>query len=311
MSLDSVLYFIGAVWAVSYVFKIGKALLSMFASGKNPSHYGEWAVVTGASEGIGKAYAAELYRKGMNVLLISRSQKKLDAAKKEIEEGDGKGEVQTLSADLTNPDAFEAVAAKIDSLGSIGVLVNNAGTSYDYPDYLLNVEDYKVDMLISLNITALTKMTKIVLKGMNERNSGAIINLASVSGTMPMGLLSVYSATKVYVDYFTQALAQEYPKLFIQVVSPHFVVTSMSKISRPSATVPTPENFAKQAVATIGKSAVTNGYSMHNITQAVIDFLPRWVMESYIFKMHKTIRRKAIKKKERKAKEAAAASKDQ
>jgi len=246
----------------------------------------------------------ELAKKGMKVLLISRTQSKLDDAKKEIEEAVSGATVETYAAELTDATVFEGVEAKMASLGSIGVLVNNAGTSYEYPDYLLDIPDWKIDQLISLNITALTKMTKIALKGMKERNSGCIVNLSSVSGTAPMGLLSVYSGTKVYVDYFTQAIAQEYPMLFIQSVAPHFVATKMAKM-RPSTTVPAPHVFAKSAVASIGKLPVTNGFELHNITQAVLNFLPQALTLPQLFKMHKSIRKRAIKKKERKAAEAA------
>ena len=75
-------------------------------------------------------------------------------------------------------------------------------------------------------------MSKLVLKGMEERKRGAIVNIASVSGTAPMSLLTVYSATKVYVDYFSQALHHEYKGkgIFVQSVVPHFVASKMSKM---------------------------------------------------------------------------------
>lgn len=189
------------------------------------------------------------------------------------------------------------------------MLINNAGTSYEYPDYLLDIPDWKVDQLIDLNVRALTKMAKIVLKGMSERKRGAIVNISSVSGTSPMSLLTVYSATKVYVDYFAQALATEYRKdgIFVQSVTPHFVASKMSKM-RPSMTVPTPEAFAKSAVNKIGNVECTNGFFWHDVTQGILNVLPAGLLKDQLHKMHLSIRKRAIKKKARVAAEAAKAN---
>ena len=87
----------------------------------------------------------------------------------------------------------------------------------------------RIEQLIALNVTALTKMSKLVLGGMKDRKRGAIVNISSISGSMPMSLLSVYSATKAYVDFFSQALATEYAadNITVQSVLPAFVSTKM------------------------------------------------------------------------------------
>ena len=90
----------------------------------------------------------------------------------------------------------------------IGVLVNNVGMSYEHPMEFLELDSTYVDNLINVNITSLNVMTRIVLPQMTDRKSGAIVNISSLSGTMCTPLLSVYAASKSYVDLFSQSLAK-------------------------------------------------------------------------------------------------------
>jgi len=266
----------------------------------NLAKYGEWAVVTGASDGIGKAFCAELAKQKLNIVLISRTKSKLDAAAKEIEEKYGV-KTKVIAADLGQPDAFAAVAEGLAGM-NIGVLINNVGISYNYPDFLMNVSEERVDQMIALNVTAVTKMCRIVLTGMIERKSGAIVNIGSISGSMPMSLLTVYSATKRYVDYFSKGLATEYGRdgIFVQALHPAFVSSAMSKM-RSSMMVPKPETFAKSAVSTIGKETETSGFVWHDIQAAGLAMLPAGLASSQLHSFHLGIRKRAIKKAEREA----------
>lgn len=100
-----------------------------------------FSVVTGATDGIGKAYAFELARRGFNVLLVSRTQSKLDETKKEILEKYSSIEVRTAAFDFTNaaPSAYKDLLATLNQV-EIGVLINNVGMSYEYPDVLHKVD---------------------------------------------------------------------------------------------------------------------------------------------------------------------------
>ena len=112
----------------------------------------------------------------------------------------------------------------------VGVLVNNAGLSYDYPEYLHDVDDARVTQLVELNCLSLTKLTKAVLPAMREKKTGAIVNVSSISGIAPTGLLAVYSASKAYVDFFSRSIAEEYARdgIFVQSLMPMFVSSPMS-----------------------------------------------------------------------------------
>lgn len=279
--------------------------------------YGTWAVVTGATDGIGKAYAFELARKGLNVYLISRTQSKLEATADEIKAKHGV-ECRTLAIDYSSFGAGDPqhakVAAALEGV-DVGVLINNVGMSYPYPQYFHELSDDEVDKLLHLNVNSTTYMTRLVLPGMVERKRGAVVNVSSTSGLAPTALLAQYSASKAYTDFLAQSLAYEYgPKgIFFQVQSPLWVTTKLAKIWRSSLVVPTPATYARAAVATIGHDQNSVAYWIHDIMASAVFALNQVVpslLGSQILSMHLGVRKKALRKKERQAKEAAEGKKD-
>ncbi|TKR76917.1 hypothetical protein L596_017986 [Steinernema carpocapsae] len=184
-----------AVANVVYPYKIAAPIDLKKAAG------GEWAVVTGSTDGIGLAYAKELARKGFNILLVSRTQSKLDAVKKEIEE-EFNVESKTLAYDFTNPavaDYENQLVAELNKI-NIGILVNNVGLSYEYPEVLHKIEGglQRVADITVINTVPPTVLSAAVLPKMVERRSGVIVNIASSAAANPMSMWAVYSATKKY-----------------------------------------------------------------------------------------------------------------
>eukprot|EP01134_Creolimax_fragrantissima_P007103 CFRG7103T1 len=277
---------------MSFVYDIGQAAITgflvyvLFATinivyvffirqGKDLTKYGKWAVVTGATDGIGKAYAFELASKGLNVVLVSRTQSKLESVAKEIE---SKHNVDTkiVVADMSQvDDSCVSLASAIDGL-DVAVLINNVGISYDYPNYFHELSDERVDLLLKLNVVSLTQITRVVLPGMVARRNGAIVNISSASGSIVTPLLTAYSASKAYVDFFSRGLALEYESLGIHVQSviPFYVTSKLSKISKPTLFAPTPENFAKSGVRCIGYEKRTTGYWSHTLQRTALSLLP-------------------------------------
>ena len=164
------------------------------------------ALITGASSGIGAAFARELAAAGADLVLVARRLDRLEALAKEIESTGRK--VSVVPLDLTENNAIQTLATKLATDGvEIDILVNNAGfgTSGDFVGENLD----RVISEIELNVTALTALTHTFLPGMLTRNRGTVINLASTAAFQPVPSMAVYGATKAYVLSFTEALWAE------------------------------------------------------------------------------------------------------
>jgi short-subunit dehydrogenase len=166
-----------------------------------------YALVTGASSGMGYEYAKLFARDGKNIVVLARSRDKLEGLKKDLEKEHGT-KVMVVVKDLADPKAPEEVFSELEKAGiNIDVLVNNAGFSV-YGKFYDSDWQKEAEML-QVNIIALTQLTKLFLRKMLEKKSGRIMNVSSLAGWTPMPWYSVYAATKAYVLSFTEAIASE------------------------------------------------------------------------------------------------------
>ena len=257
---------------------------TMLRGGKNPRKYGEWAVVTGATDGIGKAMSFELARKGCSVLLVSRSAKKLEMVAKELRASHPKVGVRTMAIDFGSlTDALrEQFQALVDTL-DVGVLVNNVGMSYDFCQWFHELTDDEIADMLALNVDSTTWMTRAVLPGMVSRKRGVVVNMSSAAARPPTPLLAVYSATKGYIENLTRALDIEYAGKGIrfQCQSPYWVATAMtfpnSKVAvekRATLFTPTAKKFARASVAQIGYGTMVSPHWPHSLALLAQAYLP-------------------------------------
>ncbi|CAH0489501.1 unnamed protein product [Peronospora farinosa] len=272
---------------------------------KNLKSFGQWGVVTGATDGIGKALAMELARKGMNVVLISRTQSRLEEARAEILAKYPKVQVEILAVDFNRvdePSVREALQKTLDKVQDVGVLFNNVGVSYDFPEYFDRLPEDRVDSLIKLNVTAATIMSKMVLPGMTQRKRGVIVNVSSGSGRMVVPLLSEYSATKKYIEQLTLCLAAEYSakNVHIQCHVPMFVSTKLAKIRHASFMVPSPATYARASVAHLGYDTLVSPYWPHALQIWLYESAPTWLLSKGAMMTHLSLRKRALKKLEAK-----------
>jgi short-subunit dehydrogenase len=163
---------------------------------------GKLAVITGASSGIGEAIARKLAAQGLQVVLVARRRERLETLAEEIR-ADG-GIVRILTADLTR----EADRVRLcEEAGKADVLVNNAGLGwYGYG----NEMSWKTALeMLQVNIEAVVQLSLSFLSRMRQRNTGHIINVGSISGSLPSQGIALYGATKSFLDNFTTALYRE------------------------------------------------------------------------------------------------------
>jgi short-subunit dehydrogenase len=168
---------------------------------------GKWAIITGASSGIGKALAFEFAGGSFNLVLISRNQEKLAEVASECSKKSAV-ETEVIAADLARMDEVETLISALSAKPRVyEVLVNNAGFGI-HGDFASGDVGQNVQ-LVNVQLTAALKLTKAVLPSMIERRSGRILNIGSVYSYSPVPFQSVYAACKAFLLSFSSALQNE------------------------------------------------------------------------------------------------------
>ncbi|XP_051498772.1 17-beta-hydroxysteroid dehydrogenase type 3 isoform X2 [Apus apus] len=202
----------------------------------------------------------QLAKRGLNVVMISRTLEKLQRVASEVEQATGQ-KVKIIQADFTKNSVYESIEKSLQGL-DIGVLVNNVGMLHNpLPCRFLNGPDID-ENLINCNIISVTKMTRIILKQMEPRKKGLILNLSSGLGTFPCPLYTMYSASKV--------------------VAPYGVSTPMTMYQKPGLITKTAEEFVSESLDYVTFGDEIFGCLAHEMLACVLQFVPLWVFHSNI-----------------------------
>ncbi|XP_041926095.1 testosterone 17-beta-dehydrogenase 3 [Alosa sapidissima] len=282
-SSELVFTVLGAGVAFYYILKTVRLLKVLFPKfwytlpGDFFTSMGEWAVITGGSDGIGKAYALELAQRGMNVVIVSRSIEKLNNAAKEIGKATGK-RVKVLAVDFTKDHVCESIEKSLEDL-NIGVLVNNVGMlPSPLPCKFLDMTtlEQTLNDVVNCNTKSMMQMCRIVLPGMEERGKGVILNVSSGMAAIPFPTYTLYTASKACVETFSQGLQAEYKAkgIIIQTVCPFGISTNMTGYQKPDLITYTPEDFVKTSLAYLKAGDKTFGSIAHTIMGWIIQTVP-------------------------------------
>lgn len=254
------------------------------------------ALITGASNGIGLELAKIHARQGGNLVLVARSQDKLEQLAQELSR-QHQVQVTVIAQDLSLPDAAQAIFEQTEQLGiQIDLLINNAG--FGGHGRFFERELAQEQKMIQVNITTLTELTHLYLHGMVARRQGKILNVSSTASFLPGPLQAVYYATKAYVTSFSQAVAEEVREFGVTVTAlcPGAVATGFVEAGNLQGVDAWKNAKTADEVAQYGYQAMMNG-ELVAINEAKLRWVSQWLLPFLPRKMLLKMSRLAMEKK--------------
>lgn len=229
------------------------------------------ALITGASSGIGEAYAKALAARGLDLILVARSEDKLRSLAKQLAEVHSR-RVEVVAADLTHAGSGARLAAAAQALGMpVDLLVNNAG--FGTVGAFIKQDAAREHDEIALNCAAVVDLCHAFIPGMVERGAGGVINVASMAAFQPLPYMTVYAATKAFVLSFSEALRVEVRGKGVTVLAvcpgpvdtPFFEATGNAGLRKtvPRGTMVTAEDVVRASCEAYaaGKAVVVPGFT--------------------------------------------------
>ncbi|MCG8671407.1 MAG: SDR family oxidoreductase [Pseudomonadales bacterium] len=253
------------------------------------------ALITGASGGIGLELARLHAKNGGNLVIVARSQDKLEKLKQEFE-SDYQINVTVMVEDLAKADSAKRIFETTESKGIvIDTLINNAG----FGGHGLFHERHLVDeqAMMQVNMVALTELTHFYLKGMVSRNKGKILNVSSTASFMPGPLQAVYYATKAYVTSFSQAIAEEVKdhNVTVTALCPGAVATGFVTAGNLQGVDLWKNAKSAESVAKCGYDAMEKG-QLVAFNEGSLKFMLNWIVPFLPRKLVLKISRQAMEK---------------
>lgn len=265
--------------------------------------YGKWAVITGATDGIGLAMAKELALRGHSLIIIGRNTEKLRNTKETLEGMAGDCQIQTVQIDMADQSVenYQRVYREINPEGrEIGILINNAGCISDTFKRFNRYELEEMQRVINVNVIGSVFTTKLVMPSMIQRGRGLVVFVSSMAGCIDSPYMTVYGQTKTFINSFSRALQLEYsahPNLDIINLTPGGVSTKLfqegfhsDRINK-SFLIPTADRYAKVAINALGtRMATFSGYLPHGLNLELVKLIE--TLGFSVFKLY--IEKKAV-----------------
>mmetsp|Transcript_8284 Transcript_8284/g.31155 ORF Transcript_8284/g.31155 Transcript_8284/m.31155 type:complete len:397 (-) Transcript_8284:68-1258(-) len=304
---------VGALTCAYFAIRGAIAVKNRLKAPLNLRKAGDWAIVTGCTGGLGQEYARGLAKRGMNLILISRSETKLQVRRhfaisllSEMHRADVEGSgPQALAEELRTTyevraeylafdfakgegedtfyeETLPTFLAKSPVNGDVALLVNNVGVGDEAPLYAHELPLREANMMIKVNCGATVNMTRVLAPLFADRKRGAILNISSGSATQPTPLLSTYAATKAFIAHFSKSVAREYSEFGVEVlcIDPYYISgTGLYPASKPSLNAPAAYKIVDGSLKALGRYELSHGYLFHE----VIGFLLGFVMEDKVF----------------------------
>lgn len=253
------------------------------------------SLITGASSGIGEAFARRLAALGRNVFLVARSEDKLVTLCNELGR-ENRVRAQYFVLDLSQPDAGERLFAEVEKRGlEIDLLVNNAGFG-SMGDFVKLDQARELNM-IDLNVKALVDLTYRFLAPMRQRKRGAIINVASTAGFQPVPFMATYAATKAFVLSFSEAIWEENRPYGIEVLAlcPGVTETNFFEAAHghkpPARAAQTADEVVDTALKALGRG---KGHVVSGLSNLVMVEAERLIPRSVVVKVAGRMMRKSF-----------------
>ncbi|CAM8878532.1 unnamed protein product [Rhodiola kirilowii] len=265
--------------------------------------YGSWALVTGGTNGIGQALAFQLASKGLNLIIVGRDSAQLETTTRMLQkEFKERVEVRCILMDLNELKKDEIVRRTREGIEGldVGVLINNAGTAYTFPKFLHEVSPDVVECVMNVNAGAVTWVTMAVLPSMMRKKRGAIVNIGSSSAHVldAFPLVSIYGATKAYVEHFSKSTSVEYKRygIDVQCQAPVYISTKMMRRRKGSLIMPTPKVWSKASIRWIGYDDICVPYWPHYVMAILGKMTPTFILNWYMMKFNMSLREYYSKK---------------
>eukprot|EP00466_Bigelowiella_natans_P018047 jgi/Bigna1/76993/fgenesh1_pg.45_\ len=315
-----------------YVFNIFKLILWLYRRTLRRRHdlikrYGTatsdtpWAMVTGGSDGIGFAFCEELAEAGFNIMIVSRTRKKLEKALNDLQQRFDVAvsgiqiDLSTVHEDINgeNDGSLRALRSAFRTR-DVSIVVNNAGVSRRLPAHFHTITNEELKKMITINCTSVAAISKLALAHFRLRNhqrqrseeaeesserrrKGALVIISSVTAEVEAPEMSGYAATKAFDLQLARSLSLEYERHGVDVlaVTPAYVKTKLSGASRLGGFPPvvSARDCARGALDSLGYETVTQGHWLHDIQKALVSIVPNPLLKGEILdEMHRFRERK-------------------